>query len=364
MREYFFEVIKESRNLFYKLYIHKIGVFRFNWHKEIEVIIILKGKGEVCVEGKKYLLEEDDSIIINSNCGHATLSKDPDTMAMVFHLDPVYFKEYFEEYESLRFENVISFPNRNNEKHKIIRYLLASLLEELKKDSEESQVISDAIFSLVIVNIIGAFPLSREKTDKIKNSKIQMKAISKVLSYIEDRHKEKISLSKIADMMGYNSCYVSQFFKVNIGINFHDYITRIRTREATFELVKTDHSISDIALGHGFSDVKSFNKSFKESFGRSPNQYRAEIKDGNPIKQFPLKRIFVRDDNVVANSKIKEYRDLLQDNPLFMDRITLKEQDRRHEEQSILKYQNRITELERNIEELNQKMELMRSILQ
>lgn len=41
MKEFFYEVKKESKKLFYKLYIHKIGPFRFNWHKEIEINIIL-----------------------------------------------------------------------------------------------------------------------------------------------------------------------------------------------------------------------------------------------------------------------------------------------------------------------------------
>lgn len=364
MGELFYQVRKENKNLFYKLYIHRIGPFRFNWHKEIEINIILKGKVEVCVEGKKYSLEEDDIIIINSNIGHATLSKDPDSMAMVFHLDPIYFKEYFKEYESLRFEDAVISSEGNNEKYKIIRYLLASLLEEHKNNSEKSKIISDAIFSLVIVNLIETFPPTMEKTDKVKNSKSQREVIAKVLCYIEEMYKEKISLNKIADMLGYNPSYVSQFFKINIGINFYEYLTRVRIREATIELAKTDYSIADIALSHGFSDVKSFNKGFKESFGRSPNQYRAEIKDRNPFKQFPMKRIFVSDDDAVVDSKIKEYLTQLQNNPFFKNKIDTEKRDIIQEERSIDKYRNRIKELERNIEELNQKIELMRSILQ
>jgi len=363
MGEFFYEVKKKHKNVFYKLYIHKNGPFRLNWHKEIEINIILKGKVEVCVEERKYLLEEDDCIIINSNSGHATLSKEPDSMAMVLHIDPVYFKEYFKEYESLRFEDIISISSEN-EKCKVIKYLLASLINELKEHSEESQIISDTIFSLVIFNIIKAFPPSMKKRDKVKNSKSQIEVISKVLKYIEKTHKEKITLNKIADMLGYNPCYVSQFFKLNTGINFYEYLTRVRIREATFELAKTNRSISDIALDHGFSDVKSFNKSFKESFGRSPNQYRTEIQDRNPIKQFPLRRIFVHEDDNYVNTKLKEYRNLLQDNLLFMNNVIYKQQEHLREVQNIVKYQNTIKELEKNIEELNQKIELVRSILQ
>jgi hypothetical protein len=87
---------------------------------------------------RRYLLKEDDIIIINSNSAYDTLSKESACMAMVFHLDTVYLKEYLVEYESLRFEGSIRSSNYNNEMHKIIRYLLASLLVELKKGSAES----------------------------------------------------------------------------------------------------------------------------------------------------------------------------------------------------------------------------------
>lgn len=364
MKEFFYEVRKENRSLLYKLYIHKIGPFRFNWHKEIEINIVLRGRVELCVEGSKYLLEEDDCMIINSNSGHATLAKEPDSMAMVLHIDPVCFKEYFKEYESLRFENIISLSSINNEKRKVIKYLLASLIWQLKKHSSESKMISDAIFALVMVNLIEVFPPSVKKEDKVKNSKSQIEVISKLLKYIEEMHKEKLPLSKIADMLGYNHSYFSQFFKVNIGINYYEYLTRVRTREATLELAKTNRSISDIALDHGFSDVKAFNKSFKESFGRLPNEYRSEMRESKIINQSFLRRVFVQENDEYINTKLKEYRNLLQDNILFMNEIAFKEEDMLKEELNIKKYKNRITELEKKLEELNKKIELMRSILQ
>lgn len=184
----------------------------------------------------------------------------------------------------------------------------------------ESNITSDAIFSLVISNLVKVFPPFMESSDKIKNYKSQMEVTFKALKYIEERYKEKITLNKMADILGYNSSYVSHFFKVNIGINFHDYLTRIRIREATLDLVKTDQSIS--------------------------------------------KRVFVYDNNEDASYKIKEYRSLFKDNPLFMDKMDLKEQDLFQEEQRLVKYKNRIKELERDIEELNKKIELIRSILQ
>ncbi len=363
MDDFFYEVGEESKNLFYKLYIHKISSFQFNWHKEIQINVILRGKAEICIEGRKYLLNEDDIIIINSNSGHATLAKEPNTTVMVLQLDPIYFKEYFKEYENLRFEEVVSNNEKESKKYNTIKYLLALLMSEFKNKSPENKMRYDAIFSAIVLNTLKGFPNSIEKTGRIKKSKSQIKAISKMLKYIQEMHKEKISLDKIACMLGYNSNYFSQFFKVNIGINYYEYLTRVRIREATFELIKTNRSISDIALEHGFSDAKSFNKYFKESFGRTPNQYRTEILKNDLTNEFSLTRILVSQDDEYIAYKLKEYKGLMRDNIFALNEEGLKDEELIKREITIKKYENKIKELEGKVQGLNKQIALIKEIL-
>jgi len=362
MKEFFFEIWDNEKNLFSKLYVHKIGPFRFNWHKEIEINIVLKGGMEVCVEGKKFFLQEDDCIIINSNCGHATLAKEPNSVSMVFHLDPVYYKKYFGDYENLIFSEDTASRDRIG-RLTGLKYLLASLLLELKNPSPEHEMIKETIFSLVVVNILKAYPPSLEKSDKVRESQHQREVIVKALTYIEGRYKEKITLNKIAEILGYNPSYVSQFFKTYIGINYYEYLTRVRIREATFELARTDRSISEIALEYGFSDVKSFNKSFKESFMRSPNQYRAEIRQSSPERVVYFNRIFVDINDEYINSKLEEYASLIQDNLLFMKTGVRKLEENQRGNNDEAKYKERIEELEQIVASLNEKITLIKSIL-
>lgn len=363
MNNFFYQINKENKNLFYKLYVHKISSFQFNWHKEIQINVILRGKIEVCVEGRKYLLGEDDIMVINSNSGHATLAKEPNTMVLVLQLHPKYFKEYFEEYKNLRFEEVISLNDMQNERCNNIRYLLASLITEFKENNNKNDFECDAIFSALILNILKTFSNSIEKTGRITKSKSQIKIISKMLDYIQEMHREKLPLSKIAGMLGYNSNYFSQFFKVNIGINYYEYLTRIRIREATLELIKSNRAISNIALEHGFSDAKSFNKYFKESFGRTPNQYRCDILENNLISEFSLTRVLVQDDDEYVNFKIRGYLNLIKDNIFSINSEILDEKEQIKKEKIIKKYENKIKGLEEEIERLNEKMSLIKNIL-
>lgn len=68
-------------------------------------------------------------------------------------------------------------------------------------------------------------------------------------------------------------------FRANVGINFYEFLTRRRLREAVRELDRTDKKILNIANDTGFPNLKSFNTRFKELFDRTPTQYRESLKN-------------------------------------------------------------------------------------
>ncbi len=119
-------------------------------------------------------------------------------------------------------------------------------------------------------------PKEITSTEMASNKK-KNDAVNKIIQYIDKNYKNKISLEELSNVSGYNKSYISQIVKLNLGINFYEYLTRIRLREATYALANLEEKISDIALSYGFSDVKSFNTAFRGSFGKTPSEYRKQI---------------------------------------------------------------------------------------
>lgn len=60
MKPYLFEYHQPEDHLFLTEYIYEIGTFHYNWHKDLEILVVLKGEVEVCAEERLYLLKEDD----------------------------------------------------------------------------------------------------------------------------------------------------------------------------------------------------------------------------------------------------------------------------------------------------------------
>jgi AraC-like DNA-binding protein len=97
--------------------------------------------------------------------------------------------------------------------------------------------------------------------------------ITKALIYIADHMKEEITVHKLSSLSGYNVQYFVRLFKKSTGLTPHQYIISYRLKEAK-KILKTDISVSEVANMTGFSDIKTFSRSFKQHFSSSPSMYR------------------------------------------------------------------------------------------
>ena len=307
MDQFYYTYNKPNKNINLKQYIYRIGSYHYNWHSDLELLLVLSGNVEVCVNGVIRILEADDIVLINSNVGHATLAKSPDSIAMVLHIDPIFLKDYYKNAEFLLFELCSSRKNRNEKPFMLIRLLLSQMILSGNKEQPEQRLLFESAFYSLFHTIVSNFPPKEIQSATFMTNKKKLDAINKMIKYINKNYKRKITLDRLAKEGNYNSNYVSQLFKSYLGINFYDYLTRIRLREATRALSQTDNKILEIALDNGFPDLKSFNAAFKENFGKSPTEYRNQLNSESIKNDINFKKKFISMDNEVVNNKISSY---------------------------------------------------------
>lgn len=92
--------------------------------------------------------------------------------------------------------------------------------------------------------------------------------------FINEHFRQQITAADIAAAAGFSPNYLSRKFREAAGIGVHDYLVFIRLRNAAFELLSTDDSVTDIALRSGFSDSNYFKDVFKKKYGMTPREYR------------------------------------------------------------------------------------------
>ena len=277
MEQFYYTYNKNSVSL--EQYVYRIGSYHYNWHKELELLVVLNGEIEVCVDGVLHILHTDDVILINSHKGHATLARSPESTAMVLHISPDFFKNYYDNLEYLNFDCCSNGKARRNYAFVLIRAYLSEMMLGQGKHSVEGELLFQSAFFSLLHTIVLHFPPKQLPSAEVMILRNHLDAVGKIVRYIDKHYTQKITLNDLARVSQYNRNYISQFFKSYLGINFHDYLTRIRLREATLELGRTNKSVSEIAFAHGFPDLKSFNSAFRTSFGKTPTEYRKQLSE-------------------------------------------------------------------------------------
>ncbi|UKS28482.1 helix-turn-helix domain-containing protein [Paenibacillus sp. HWE-109] len=105
--------------------------------------------------------------------------------------------------------------------------------------------------------------------------------IRKIKGYMEEHyHNPDLSLLHLSEVFHVHMKSISRTFKEEIGENFIDYLTRIRTEHAKELLVHTEHSIQEITIRIGYLHPNTFIRSFKKLVGQTPGDFRktAQVK--------------------------------------------------------------------------------------
>ncbi|KZK40772.1 Xylose activator XylR (AraC family) [Lactococcus cremoris] len=113
--------------------------------------------------------------------------------------------------------------------------------------------------------------LSSSEQNKLMDLQERMERIS---SYIHENYDHKISLEMIASHEGLSRTYFSHFFKSNFGINFNEYLNKIRSEKARTLLSSSKDNLLNIAYMCGFSDIRTLNTAFVKSYGVLPKDFR------------------------------------------------------------------------------------------
>ena len=117
--------------------------------------------------------------------------------------------------------------------------------------------------------------LIKKRSSGIKQDKIaDEKRIHKIISYLHDHITEAISLKMLADEFFLHPSYISQLFKQETGLNYHDYLMHLRVDSAKRLLSTTDLSILQITEMTGFQNYRGFSQVFKRLEKITPSKYR------------------------------------------------------------------------------------------
>ncbi len=100
--------------------------------------------------------------------------------------------------------------------------------------------------------------------------------IDKVVEYIRERHKGRVSVTELAEIAGVSPRQLHRRFLEFFGMSVQEFLSKTRIQAASDALLNSDDSIVDIALQFGFCDQSAFTQQFKKHVGVTPFRFRKE----------------------------------------------------------------------------------------
>ena len=101
--------------------------------------------------------------------------------------------------------------------------------------------------------------------------------------YIADHKFEPVKLEQIARALNVSTFHFCRRFKLETGLTFVEYLSRVRIEQAKLLLHNTHLRISEIAYEIGFQSLTHFNRTFRKLVGTSPTEYRSRV--SRPIEE-------------------------------------------------------------------------------
>lgn len=139
--------------------------------------------------------------------------------------------------------------------------------ESLSRASENT---IDLVTESMVIYTFSRLNVEVPHQDRVLNIMLQITE--------EQFNNSELSISEIADELGYNSKYLSHLFKQKVGKNFSEYLRCLRIKYAISLFDNGIDSIKNVALLSGFSDPLYFSTVFKNTLGLSPKEYIKNIK--------------------------------------------------------------------------------------
>ncbi len=248
----------------YPFIFHTDDIFEYsysyaNWHKNIEILYVISGQGELLLNFVPFKLRAGDIAVINSNAVHSTRT----SVKLKYHC--LIIDENFLEFSGIKGSDFIFESIIKNDENLIETYKTAALLLSKKNENSEFEK------KLAVLNLVNL--LIKNHSQRSENTYIydQEEFLKPTLEYIKKEMKSKITVSSLAKNVGYSDSYFIHTFKKLTGYTVTEFINIQRCLFAR-EMLKNKLSVEYAAKESGFNSVSYFSRAYKKTFGDSPKK--------------------------------------------------------------------------------------------
>lgn len=258
----------------------------WHFHKEIELVLILKGKGTCFIGDYIGNFCPGDLILLGNNLPHMLKNRIEleetenviNAEAIVIHFSEYFIgKDYLQTPEMQPLMDLLSQAKRGIKVSGSITAEIAESMNTMLTQTPFQRIIE----LLNILQEIAEGPKLKllstisflKEINKTQNSKLD-----RVYEFVMNNFSCPISLDEISDIAYMNKTAFCKYFKDRTNKTFNQFLTEIRINYAKRLLMEGDRQIAEIAYECGYNNLSNFNRQFRKLNNTTPGSFQNRYK--------------------------------------------------------------------------------------
>lgn len=308
-----FETIEHQHGQPYKLFLVSIGQRTPHFHRDLEIIHVLKGRIRIHIGNMQTIVNAGELFLINPFEIHSIM----DITEKKDASEQVSENEVSSESNLLLIIQIASQAFENNAfELSQIRFSKNDLTSELKWVAPlmtnlywkgfDSDTASDFLRLGTLYTLVGKLlescPYEIGSSNPSKTKEDAFKRILTLIEHVEAHFDEPIVFESLADSLHISKFHLSHSVKQTMGISFQTYLNTVRMTKAVQLIYNTKLTILEISERSGFSDQKYLNQMVQKHYGCSASALRKRAKEAdNPMPAAPIGSIHLPFDLTFAH---------------------------------------------------------------
>ncbi len=256
----------------------------WHYHQELELNAIIKGTGTRFIGDHVGAFSDGDTVLVGSNLPHVWrndkeyYSGREDVQAELmnfFFLEDFAGKDFFQLPELQPIQNLLLTATQGIRIYGRTGEVVQRKMKKIFRLTPGERVIalmqilniiahSDELELLASPGFINSYQASN--TDRI----------NKVYNFIMNNFLENLSLEQAADVASMNPAAFCRYFKRVTQKSFVQFLNEIRIGYACKLLLDEKLTVSQICYESGFNNLSNFNKQFKTTTHKTPQEYKLQ----------------------------------------------------------------------------------------
>lgn len=242
------------------------------WHREPEIIYVVKGKCECSHNGDIKVIAENNFIMLNSEDVHLVRPVSGTSCELLcIQLSFEYMRMFCKSIDSVFFDSEVN-PEI---KEKIIKIL--NKLNSVYEQGDYNALLQIAYINKLYYLLLNHCICFRRASASMSVPKRDFSYAKTAIAYINENFKHEIPLDEISSVVNLSPSYFSKYFKSVTQVSFSEYLANLRLENAIQDMLTTNATVSAAAIENGFANVKSFITQCKKVYDCTPAQYKKRL---------------------------------------------------------------------------------------